>query len=216
MFKNKWPIIILLLIAAGVAGFFIFKDFNLEAVKPTPNPPLSGRESSSSPDKGRLGVVYKTTELDSLKEKALDRTIPAGDAKITNELKDLSLQLSREPNYLQGWLQVGILRKFLKDYEGAILAWQYASVIRPESYIAFNNLADLYYYYLKDFPKAEAALLEGISKNPKNPNLIIFLATLYQDQGDKINTRKYYEEALKLNPPNKATIEQELAAFDSQ
>lgn len=203
-------IIILVLIAGGAAGFFMLRA-NLGTKFPSwGNGNGDGGGEVFSKEEERVTHSLTPSLLDSLKEQALNRKIPAGDAKIIKELKDLSLQLSREPNYLQGWLQVGILRKFLGDYEGASLAWQYASVIRPENYIAFNNLADLYYYYLKDFPKAKAILLEGISKNPKSADLMVFLASLYKDQGDKQNSRKYYEEALKLNPPNKAAIEQEL------
>ena len=53
-------------------------------------------------------------------------------------------------------------------------------------------------------------LLEGIQKNQSDYYLKVVLASYYKDQGDKPNARKYYEEALKLNPPNKAAIEEEL------
>lgn len=148
------------------------------------------------------------------------------------------------------WLQSGILKKNAGDYEGAKEAWEYVAKIRPEDYIAYNNLGDLYQHYLKDYPKAEfyfkkvvelkpdylqtytnlhdlyrifyppdrragaekaeAILLEGIHNNPQDYYLRIMLASYYKDQGDKINARKYYEEALKFNPPNRAAIEEEL------
>ncbi len=150
-------------------------------------------------------------------------------------------------------LQSGILKKNAGDYAGAKEAWEYVIKIRPEDYVAYNNLGDLYHHYLKDYPKAEfyykkvvelkpdylqtytnlhdlyrifyppdrragaekakAILLEGIQKNSNDYYLRIVLASYYKDQGDKINARKYYEEALTLNPPNKAAVEEELVGL---
>ncbi|OGN27179.1 MAG: hypothetical protein A2941_03315 [Candidatus Yanofskybacteria bacterium RIFCSPLOWO2_01_FULL_49_17] len=150
------------------------------------------------------------------------------------------------------WLQKGILKKNAGDYKGAKEAWEYAAKIRPEDYIAYNNLGDLYHYYLKDYSKAEFylkktvelkpdylqgytnlhdlyrifykeksdfaddILLEGIKNNQQDYYLRIILASYYKDAGDKQSARKYYEEALRLNPPNKAAIEEELAGLDRQ
>jgi len=157
-----------------------------------------------------------------------------------------------DPDDPMARLQQGILKKNAGDYEGAKEAWEYVVQIRPEDYVAYNNLGDLYHYYLKDYPKAEFyfkkvvelkpdylqtytnlhdlykflykeksdladdILLEGIKNNPQDYYLRIFLASYYKDQGDKINARKYYEEALQLNPPNKAAVEEELAGLDRQ
>ena len=237
-------ILILILIAAGAAGFFIWRNLPVRQASNLAVPPPSAEVGVDGPQ--TPSVEEGGGELEILANQALDRKIPAGDAAKTKELKDLSLQLKSEPNYLQGWLQLGILRKFLEDYEGASLAWQYASAIRPADYVAFNNLGDLYHFYLKDFAKAEKyikqaisvkpdfipgyknlfdlyalsytekssqavpILLEGIQKNQSDYYLKVVLASYYKDQGDKPNARKYYEEALKLNPPNKAAIEEEL------
>ncbi|OGF62023.1 hypothetical protein A2926_01525 [Candidatus Giovannonibacteria bacterium RIFCSPLOWO2_01_FULL_44_40] len=257
-------IIILILMAAGVGGFFIWRDLPVRQAGNLENESPSAEGNSAPPGSSKPGFEtaqkpgffppggFESGELETLAKQSLDRKIPAGDEAVAKELSDLSLELSREPNYLQGWLQVGVLRKFLKDYEGASLAWQYASVLRPEDHIALNNLGDLYHYYLKDFAKAEKymrqaisakpdfipgyknlhdlyvfsykekadladdILLEGIRKNPNDYYLRVILASYYKDQGDKTNARKYYEEALTLNPPNKDSILQELAGFDKE
>lgn len=156
---------VLAVLAAAISGFFIFRDI-YPVRSPAPLAPVAPAEPELTSNGVKPQTAIQNNELNALKNAALDRKIPAGDATITKELKDLSLQLSREPNYLQGWLQVGILRKYLGDYKGASLAWQYATLLRPNDYIAFSNLGDLYHYYLHDFPKAEKYLRRAIDLKP--------------------------------------------------
>lgn len=150
--------------ALGTAGFFIWRDLKS---------PLGEKPGFFEDSKPGFKESAGDTELNALKKAALERAIPAGlpageagQESAVSELKTLSSQLAREPNYLQGWLQVGILRKFFGDYEGASLAWQYASLMRPTDFIAFSNLGDLYHYYLKDYPTAEKYLRRAVDIKP--------------------------------------------------
>ena len=241
MSKNNLIIAVVFtaLAIAGAAWWFFMPENNESAPVDTSLQEVTGQkiakpaERPSAPPTGADKFI-------ELKNTALKREMP------TEEIKALSSALEREPDYPKGWLQLGILRKFAGDYEGASLSWQYASVMRPADYIALNNLGDLYHYYLKDFQKAENymrqavaakpdfisgyknlhdlyvfslkeksaladdVLLEGIKNNPKDYYLRTILASYYKDQGQKDLARKYYEEALLLNPPNKAAIEEEL------
>ncbi|OGF64744.1 hypothetical protein A2661_01515 [Candidatus Giovannonibacteria bacterium RIFCSPHIGHO2_01_FULL_45_24] len=161
--RNIVVVAVLAAAALGTAGFFIWRNINSPGGMP--------RSSTSDVESPKTSDVFprdvkESDELETLARQALARKIPSGNEAATKELKDMSLQLEREPNYLQGWLQVGILRKFLGDYDGASLAWQYASLIRPQEYIAFSNLGDLYHYYLKDFPKAEKYLRRAVDVKP--------------------------------------------------
>jgi len=79
------------------------------------------------------------------------------------------------------WLDLGTLWKQIGDYEGARLAWEYVAAIRPEGNVAFLNLGDLYHYYLKDFPKAEANLKKGIANDPSYVPGYLGLFELYKD-----------------------------------
>ncbi|KKS96412.1 hypothetical protein A3B05_02780 [Candidatus Giovannonibacteria bacterium RIFCSPLOWO2_01_FULL_43_160] len=160
--NNLIAVIIFVVLAAGSASFFIWRGIKT----PVETPPDSSTLGVESPTP-LSGVPDESgNELEMLARSALERKIPSGDAAMMKELKDLSVQLKSEPNYLQGWLQVGILRKYLGDYEGASLAWQYAALLRPNDFIAFSNLGDLYHYYLKDFSKAEKYLRSAVDIKP--------------------------------------------------
>ena len=163
--NNLIIIIIFAVLAAGAAGFLTFRSSTSDVKSPKTSD-VFPRNAVESPKTPSVFLSSGVDELNALKIAALERKIPAGDTAITKELKDLSSQLKSEPNYLQGWLQVGILRKYLVDYEGASLAWQYATLLRPNDFIAFSNLGDLYHYYLRDFPKAEKYLRKAVDLKP--------------------------------------------------
>jgi len=152
--NNAIVIAIIAVVVVGSASFFIRRD-NLGTKSPSTEQSMIQPETKQS-----------DSDIEILAKQALDRKIPQGNEAAVKELKDLSLQLKNEPNYLQGWLQVGILRKYSGDYEGASLAWQYATLIRPNDYIAFSNLGDLYHYYLHAFPKAEKYLRKAVDLKP--------------------------------------------------
>lgn len=158
MSKNNLIVIaIVVVVVIGSASFFIWRDNTAKPTIEVVTPPAPQAAAQPAPPENELNI---------LKIAALERKIPAGNEAVVKELKDLSVQLKSEPNYIQGWLQVGILRKYLGDYEGASLAWQYATLLRPKDYIAFSNLGDLYHYYLKDFPKAEKYLRSAVDIKP--------------------------------------------------
>lgn len=78
------------------------------------------------------------------------------------------------------WLSLGILFKQIGDYEGARLAWEYVSAIRPDNNISFLNLGNLYHYYLKDYPKAEKSFKKGIENDPSYVSAHLGLHELYK------------------------------------
>jgi len=80
---------------------------------------------------------------------------------------------------LDGWLRVGVIKKFFGDYLGARDAWEYASLIRPQNSTSFANLGGLYGLYLKDFPKAEFNYKKAIENSPGDIYLYTSLADLY-------------------------------------
>jgi len=48
--------------------------------------------------------------------------------------------------------------------------------------------------------KLKSSLLKAIAKDSTNANLYFLLGKTYDDEGDKVNAEKYYEEAIKVNP----------------
>lgn len=64
--------------------------------------------------------------------------------------------LKKDPKRIDAWIDLGLQRKTLGDYEGARLAWEYAKALGPNTNIVpWNNLGDLYHFYLKDYMKSE-------------------------------------------------------------
>lgn len=176
MFKqNVTILIVLIVLGASALGYFIVKDLRsntkfegkptdiakepaekkseVESPKPTPLEDKVATPLPSLPDLERA-IIYKALVREEDKP------------KIEAEIKIISQTLKDTPDYLDGWLQLGILRKYIGDYEGAVLAWEYATKIRPKDYVAFNNLGDIYHFYLKNFSKSESAIKKVIELKP--------------------------------------------------
>ncbi len=91
------------------------------------------------------------------------------------------------------WIEIGLLKKALKDYKGAEDAWRNAVMVVKRPTIAYGNLADLYFYFLKDYDKAEEYYLKALELTPGNITYRKGLADLYRykitdkkDQVEKI------------------------------
>lgn len=201
MFKNKNFIFIpLLVIVAGIAGFFILKNAGILGGADGENAPADGISSAGdaaeAPDINIQEVENGEVEgiLTPEEDARLRALMPdvLGPVVITanlpeetknqarKEIKELADMINSNYNYLQAWLQLGILRKFTGDLEGARQAWEFAAILRPDNAVAFNNLGNLYGYYLQDYPKAEANYLKSIEKDPKNIDAYKSLAEIYQ------------------------------------
>ena len=146
--KFVYIVILFAVLAFGV-GFYIWDD--LSAVSPV------------SEDKSAKISIENKSE-----GKAIIEQVPVNNKKsITNSaIKSLSEELKIKPDFLNGWLQLGLLKKAVGDYQGAKESWEYAVTVWPDEYVAYNNLADLYHFYLKDFSKAELNAKKVIELNP--------------------------------------------------
>ena len=67
---------------------------------------------------------------------------------------------------LQGINDVAQIKRFLGDFEGARVAWEYANIIRPQNSLSFSNVAALYHFDLKEYDKAEENYLISIANDP--------------------------------------------------
>lgn len=107
-------------------------------------------------------------------------------------------------DYFNGWLELGLLKKVIGDFEGARDAWEYAGVIRPQNSVSFSNLGELYWRYLPDFPRSEMNFRTAIAKNPADVMVYVSLSHLYLysytgkfDRADEVIV-----EGLTVNPDN--------------
>ena len=93
------------------------------------------------------------------------------------ELKDTIARLKENYDRLEDWLNLGLERNLLGDYEGAIEAWEFATIIRPNDPVAYHNLGELYWLHVPNYPLSEKYFLKAIEIGPKNS---LFYYKLYQ------------------------------------
>ena len=109
------------------------------------------------------------------------------------------------------WIQIGLIKKVLRDYEGAESAWRSAVSLVEQPIVAYGNLADLYFHFMQDYDKAEGYYKKVMDLSPRSfiyregladlyrydlkekDNLIeeIMLEGASQNPGDKINYYAY-------------------------
>lgn len=99
--------------------------------------------------------------------------------KIYDGINDYGQAVKRDPDFFFGWIQAGLLKKVIGDFEGARDAWEYMSIIRPLNSISFANLGELYWRYLPDYPKSEANFQIAIKNKPDDVQSYISLSDLY-------------------------------------
>lgn len=125
-------------------------------------------------------------------------------AQIKYTLETHAKSVKEIPTYFYGWIQIGLLKKTIGDFEGARDAWEYASVIEPLNSLSFANLGELYWRYLHDYPKSENNLKISIEHKPDDIFTYVSLAELYhysftekKDLADDVLLN-----GLKANPEN--------------
>ena len=83
------------------------------------------------------------------------------------------------PHYTAAWIQLGILKKQIGDFEGAADAWEYAALIGSDNPVPLLNLGNLYAYEMHDGRHAEEYFKKAIAVDPKNPRGYSGLAEVY-------------------------------------
>lgn len=128
-------------------------------------------------------------------------------AKQKQYLAQLAETLKENPNDFDGWMAVGIHKKFFNNYEGARDAWEYAKLLVPEQQVPYLNLANLYAYYLNDRAKAEANYLAAAELDLSNIyGSYTALAGFYRDFGFSDAALAWYQKALEFNPGDPAIL----------
>ena len=110
--------------------------------------------------------------------------------------------LAKTPDHMGGWMEVGLIRKGLCDYQGAADVWTYVGEIRPENSLSFANLGDLHTHFLVDYPKAEAAYLRAIENEKHDVNYFrnFFELYYYSYTEKKHLAEKVLLDGLNYNP----------------
>jgi len=187
---SKIILIAIIIILAAGTGYYIYSDLV--------QPPMSNTIEPES-----------TTVVDSNKNQPdLDRPInfyidiPEQAKTIyKNKIEDLVKQLKENQDLYSNWLDLGIQRQEIGDYEGARECYEYAGYIRPQGSTAFGNLGFLYGYYLKDIKKAEENYLKAIENGP---NMVYIYRNLFEFYRDVLNddtkAKNILQKGIELNP----------------
>ena len=156
--KNKklLAIIGLVVVALG-AGFLIYRDMNKEvpegAIEVVDNTFDASDVSTiavgePNPNAPKAPTLVRSTEFKNTLS-------PETKTVILSNLDSAIKTLQKDSADFSAWIMLGVYRKNLGNYEGAREAWDYAKTLAPNDVVPYNNLADLYHYYIKDFKKSE-------------------------------------------------------------
>lgn len=184
--KNQYIIVGVALVAVFV-GYVIYADFTKEKLA---TPLEFEEEMIVEENKPQVELIAEKTPINNAKKEIpvpdLDRQVVIPNSILSSQ-KQVIIErihtlagLLRENNQsFNEWIDLGIERKGIEDYEGARQAWEYASAIRPQNSLSFNNLAVLYGYYLQNPVLAEKNYLKAIENDSKLPYLYMQTADFY-------------------------------------
>lgn len=197
--KKKIILIIFILLLAGGAGYYIYSDIVRHRVANTNNTP------APTPGIGEVNEITKEEiekQMPNLdKEIVVRADLPANiKSETIMDIQDVIQKLKENYDDMQLWLQLGLLRKLLGDYDGAIEAWQFVNLIRPNNFVSFGNLGDIYTLYLKDSGKAEENYLKALENGPEQTYLYQKVYEFYRyAMKDDIKAKEILKKGIKLN-----------------
>ena len=179
--KKKILFIIFVLIVVSGLGFYFYKKLANQGLPLNSKGDTAFSSSQSSKNivniggvsvEGDGGIKIEPIEIKNNKtasniplpnlnrEVKITANMDENAKKIASaKIQDLSSQLKKDSDNLENWLVLGVYRKIIGDYEGAKV-WEYAGAVRPQNSVSFNNLGELYAYYLKNNKKPKKITLK--------------------------------------------------------
>lgn len=123
-------------------------------------------------------------------------------AQINASLAKAQAAIAADPHTFTGWINLGTAHKMGGDYTFAATIWEYMAKVFPTSETPFFNLASLYDYQLKDYPKAEADYLQASKNNPGDTTVYHDLSVLYEYKykTDTNLAETILQKGISLNP----------------
>ncbi len=125
--------------------------------------------------------------------------------RLVEKLNKVYVLLREHEKKYPYWIEIGLIKKTLGDYTGAISAWRNAVSLSKRPVLAYGNLADLYFHYLRNYEKAEEYYQKALELNPRNFTYREGLADLYRyDLKEKSHlVEEIMLEGAKQDPANK-------------
>jgi len=184
---------ILVALVLAVTGFYVWQDWNF--TKKAENKEEFNQEQTQEPKQEQVtengvdisGQGEITTTKTSITAPSLNRVVNVT-GQISEEAKTIALakieeykkKIQANPSNSENWIILGIYYKTLGDLEGAKEVWEYAKAIDPKNFIPYNNLGDLYGYFLNDKVKAEANFKKALELAPDQAFLYRSVADFYR------------------------------------
>ena len=198
--QRNISVFIIIILGVGAISAYIYKDLNKSLPKSVP--PVS--QSEKLPENSEVSIetegsgVYKvdvipdkeTGSSQKLIKAPLERVFVAENLKNVEEpvfkimsqnMANLALTLKKDPKDESAWLQLGIYQKNLGGYTKAIEILNYVVVLWPNDYTPYNNLGDLYQFYVKNYPLAEKNWLKVIELRQDYTEAYKNLSSLYYE-----------------------------------
>ena len=220
MLKSKRLILVIFILVAAIGmALFIYKDFYSIPDKTVYDPFLNIKDNKNETKqdeqnktnqilpngKQTQNIVIPKEKIPDLSKPIVIKTnLPEDVKKETIEkINVVSNGLKKDYDSLEQWLELGLLRKLIGDYDGARDAWKFATIIRTNDSVAFHNLGFLYWQNFKDYKKAEENYLKAIKNNQKDISAYIDLSNVYYfSLKDIVRAKEILNSGLKNNPEN--------------
>jgi tetratricopeptide (TPR) repeat protein len=182
--KNFIILTIIFILIAGFGGWYIYNDLKN---------PVSNTGENNQPAVSGVDIDFGTSPL-PLNEEEIKKQMPDLDREIVvkgdisedtkntaiTKIKEITAELKKDYDNRENWLNLGIWRKTIGDYEGAKQAWEFTTLIKPNDPVAYHNLGDLYSQYIIDFSQAETYYLAAIARDPKTSFYYMKLHEFYR------------------------------------
>lgn len=140
------------------------------------------------------------TLSDAVTFSATANVSPDAQKIIRTQITDLVKKLTANPGDFNSWLSIGLYRKMAGDYTKARDMWEYAKKLQPTDKQAYNNLGDLYQYYLKDSAQAELNWKKTVELDPKFIAGYRSLYDLYTQNKQNDKAKAILDVGLQKNP----------------
>lgn len=130
-------------------------------------------------------------------------TIPAGIDENTKKVYQEKIDQTKEmykndPNIWETWIGIGNLKRMLKDYDGAISAYQHSVTIQSNNILGYPNIAHVYEEDLQDYQKAVNYYRLALNNRFDDPDLYIQLGNvLYRRLYQNAEAEKVYLDGLQ-------------------
>lgn len=100
--------------------------------------------------------------------------------KYKNEFDKIKEVLIKDHDNFWALLEIGIVKKYLGDFQGTEAAWLKVNELSPKNSTSFSNLADLYANFIKDYEKAIPMYQIAIANSLGEPKNIMFYRNFYE------------------------------------